>query len=512
MGVSLFRSVHDTNSRAPKKDYSLWHKVNVYFVTFQQPQISESFLDEAFQAFGHIADIVVREHTIHSMNLASSGPSSGPSAPSTSEASTVRWVSGYGVVFFTEEAMAVQAVNYMDSRTTATGVNYTCTFRGRVSQPQGAAESAASNEASSHAQQMSLLQRRLMALAENLPVALRDAFLTSFQTSSSPPAQDRCHHGSSAPMMGPPPIHQASPSSTTGRQFHPKSRGMRSNHAPLSNPPSLSSSPGQPLPDAVIHLSLDALPRYISEQALKSAVDAPLPHPVNHESSMKTGYEYGVPSSPSYPPRYYQSPSTVWRSSQSSVPFSSSNSSPSSAERMSSSPNTSLLAHIEQQRQQQMLQYQSPASREDYVHSGPSPVSHGRIYNRNSPSASFASPVASPTLRPAQFNAVGLESHSPDHSATFSRETLFMMNMRRQQAPHANSMAVSSSSLAAQQSARHAAKRTSLLSFQEDFAVPLPGAFPSPRSPHDIAYRAPPLEDLFPLQSLESLSLQQSRF
>eukprot|EP01040_Poterioochromonas_malhamensis_P021781 gene21781-26355_t len=86
MGRSII--VHDTNSRAPKKDYSLWHKVNVYFVTFQQPQISESFLDEAFQAFGQIADIVVREHTIHSMNLASSGPSSGPSAPSTSEAST----------------------------------------------------------------------------------------------------------------------------------------------------------------------------------------------------------------------------------------------------------------------------------------------------------------------------------------------------------------------------------------------------------------------------------------
>lgn len=507
-----FRSVHDTNTRAPKKDYSLWHKVNVYFVTFQQPQISESFLDEAFQAFGQIADIVVREHTVHSMNLASSGPSSGSSAPSTPETSTVRWVSGYGVVFFTEEAMAVQAVNYMDSRTTAAGVNYTCTFRGRVSQPQGAVGSAASNEASSHAQQMSLLQRRLMALAENLPVVLRDAFLTSFQTTSSPPAQDRSHHGPSVPLMGPPPMHQASPSSTIGRQFQSKSRSMRSNHAPVSNSPGLSSSPGQPIPDGVIHLSLDALPRYIFEQASKSAGELPLPHPVNHEPLMKTDFDYGVSSSPSYPPRYYQSPSAIWRSSQSSVPFSSTNSSPSLTERMSSSPNTSLLAHIEHQRQQQMLQYQPPMSCDDYAYNGPSPVSHGRIYNRNSPSASFSSPAASPTPRSAQFNGIGMGSDSPDHSASFSRETLFMMKMRRQEASHANSLGASTTTLAAQQSARRAAKRTSLLSFQEDLAVPLPGAYPSPRSPHEIAYHAPPLEDHFSLQSMQALSLQHSGF
>lgn len=508
-------SVHDTNSRAPKKDYSIWHKVNVYFVTFQQPQISESFLDEAFQAFGQITDIVVREHTVHSMNLGASAPSSGPSATPATEASTVRWVSGYGVVFFTEEAMAVQAVNYMDNRTTAAGVNYTCTFRGRVSQPQGAAGTAASNEASCHAQQMSLLQRRLMSLAENLPVVLRDAFLTSFQSSSSPPSQDRSHHGSSVPSFMGPPTHQASPSAMSGRHFQSKSRGTRSNHAALSNSPSLSSSPGHSVAEGVVHLSLDALPRYISEQASKGSVDMPHLPPAKYDYSVKPSFDYeAVSSPPSYPP-YRQSPSTVWRSSQSSVPFSSTDSSPSLMERMSSSPNTSLLAHIEQQRQQRMLHCQPAVhcdsrDRDDRAYHGPSPVSHGRLYNRDSPSAPVSS---SPALRSSPFYEAGFGGGAADHSGNFSHETVFMMNMRRQQAPHASAMNHTSASLAAQQSARHAVKRTALLSFQEELSVPLPGPFPSPRShPHDFAYHAPPLDDHFPLQSMQSLSLQQPGF
>ncbi len=58
-------SVHETSTRAPKKDYSRWFKINVYFASYSILKIEEELLHNVFSRFGDVQDVVIRDHTIH---------------------------------------------------------------------------------------------------------------------------------------------------------------------------------------------------------------------------------------------------------------------------------------------------------------------------------------------------------------------------------------------------------------------------------------------------------------
>lgn len=105
-------SVHETSTRAPKKDYSRWFKINVYFASYSILKIEEELLHNVFSRFGDVQDVVIRDHTIHPL------------------IEGLQWVCGYGVVFFPSEDDAIQAVECMDNYI-AEMIHFTCTYKGR---------------------------------------------------------------------------------------------------------------------------------------------------------------------------------------------------------------------------------------------------------------------------------------------------------------------------------------------------------------------------------------------
>lgn len=134
-------------------------------------QVNEERLAETFSMFGEVQDVVIRDHTVRDVN------------------NGLKWVSGYGVVFYANEASAAHAVEQMDNNSHAS-IHFTCTFRGRVSQSQqldqqGILGDGSSDPTDPGMPHTSLLQRRWTAYAEQLPPHLRDAVKQSILSSNS---------------------------------------------------------------------------------------------------------------------------------------------------------------------------------------------------------------------------------------------------------------------------------------------------------------------------------------